>query len=192
MGCHGERRAEDPYMTEHHVRVGLGAVACGALVALATAAALGTAIAAAFASGNDLTIEALQLQAPVVAAAAAIVLALGAFVGGRVTAIISRALLRRDGVIAGLVTGSLLGALLLAGGAGLAPVWPVSGAPALLWALAVAQAIALVCGMLGGARGARSEARAVGLRAVHRAGATSADSYEREFFSGDSLPRVQD
>jgi hypothetical protein len=176
-------------MSEHGSRVGLGAVACGTLVALAVAGGLACAGAAAVASSEDLSYELALSQAALVGTSLSIFLGFAAFLGGRVTAVVCRALVRRDGAVAGLVTGSVLGLLLMAAGGGVAALWPARDAATLLGSVSAGVAIALLGGMLGGVSGARAEARAVGLRQVYVPKRTTAESYEREFFAEDSLSR---
>jgi hypothetical protein len=181
-------------MPEHDTRVGLVSIGSGTIVAVAVTGALGCGIAAAaVASGADLTVDTLRSQTLAVGLLLGVVLAVGAFLGGRVAAVTLRALVRRDGVIVGLVTGSAIAILVLIGAAAVAGVWPASRAADLLGAIAGAEIVCIFAGMIGGARGARSEARYVGLKTVHVAkrgfSTSSAESYERDFFEGDSMPR---
>src|SRR5262249_57850884 len=98
-------------------------------------------------------------------------------------------LARRDGALAGLVTGSVLGVLAVAASGWLATEWPASRASELLWSATTLEVVLLVGGIIGGMSGARAEARAIGLRAIRpsRRGMTVDSPYESEVFHGGSL-----
>jgi hypothetical protein len=161
-------------------------VIAGVVVAVAIGAALvglGGGIAAS--SNGDPFMSDRTLVGVWFAAAAAV----GAFVGGRTAAAVGRMLARRDGVLAGLVTGSVLAVLGIAAGAWLATAWPASRAAELLWSVTAIETVFLVAAMLGGMSGARAEAKAIGLRSVRpsRRGMVVDSDYERDFFEGASL-----
>jgi len=157
----------------------------GLVVAVAIGAALvglGGGIAAS-SYGDPLTSD-RTLMGVWLAAAAAV----GAFAGGRTTAAMGRMLARRDGALAGLVTGSALALLSVAGGGWLATEWPASRAAELLFGVTGVVIVVIVAAILGGVSGARAEARAIGLRAVRpsrRGMVVDGDiDYEKDFFDG--------
>ncbi len=105
--------------------------------------------------------------------------AIGAFVGARFAAVDARAVTRRDGAIHGFITWAAWAGLfaLAAVGVGLW-AWAMGGLDvasaarrpetvAALWGALIAHAAMLVAAIAGGIRGARAEAHAIGLRAVH-------------------------
>jgi len=161
-------------------------VAGGVVVAVAIGAALiglGGGIAAS-SYGDPFTSDRTLMGAWVAAAAA-----VAAFVGGRTAAAIGRMLARRDGALAGLVTGSALALVGVAAGGWVATDWPASRAAELLWSVTAIEFVFIVSATLGGISGARAEARAIGLRAVRpsRRGMTVDSDYERDFFDGATI-----
>ena len=187
-------------------RVALSAVVSGALLALAAtvvAVLVGTATVATALKhgyrlgGHEGAAWALGIGSGI---------CLGTFIGGRFAAINARAVVRRDGQLAGLLTWALLVLIALVG-CGIAvavkrPSLPGAAvASAILWRVVFGLFAALVSSMLGGARGARAEARAIGLRAVRpptfrpyaSAKATpeeDLDAYERGFFADPPDPQA--
>ena len=172
--------------------MGLGTVIAGTLVALGITGALLVLGASIMVSVAQVDLDSLPsadtLDASVWAWGLGSV-AVGSFWGGRTAAMTARALVRRDGALAGLVTGSLLALAGIAGGAGLAVLWPASRAAQLLWIVTAFEGVVLVVAVVGGIRGARSEARSIGLRSISlsRRGEEAGDSYETDFFGGAGL-----
>jgi hypothetical protein len=191
--CPTTPTAQNHFMSENLPRFGLGAVVAGVAVALATSSMLILPGAAWLAGPAGVTADPVVANSAVIGLAIALAVAVGAYSGGRVTAVVGRALLRRDGVLAGLLCGSCLALLLLGAGGWAAQFWPASDASTLLVALAVAEFVALAASVLGGIGGARSEAAAVGVKTIHVAKrglkTVSREAYEQEFFSGESLSR---
>lgn len=167
-------------------RIGLGPVVAGAVASLAVTTLLLLVGAAVAAGSGDLDAHTLAAEGRAVAIWVVSAAAIGAFIGGRTAAMACRALVRRDGALGGFVTGSLLALLALAGGSQLALLWPAERAAEFLWALALLELAILLAATIGGVRGARSEARAIGLRTVRRR-PDDRESYERDFFGGASL-----
>jgi hypothetical protein len=167
-------------------RVGLGPVFAGAVASLAVTTLLLLVGAAVGAGSGELDAHTLAAEGPAVAIWVVAAAAVGAFVGGRTAAMACRALVRRDGALGGFITGSLFALLALAGGSQLALLWPAERAADFLWGMAILELAILVGATIGGMRGARSEARAIGLRTVRRR-PEDRETYERDFFGGASL-----
>jgi hypothetical protein len=121
------------------------------------------------------------------------VIALSTFFGGRFAASDGRALVSRDGALHGAVTWAALTVLVAAGGlASLFLGWASAvSEPAevktLAWAFLTAEGVALLAAVLGGVRGAKAEARAIGLVDI-RPGDEYEDQsdpavYERRFYA---------
>ena len=154
-------------------RVGLGSVVVGTLVALGVGALLGGAGVAIIVS-----IVGLGERDALIGLAVAVA-AIAAFAAGRFAAVDSRSITRRDGALVGFVTWAMLSGL-----AGVTTVaigtwaWARNwfdvaaaarraDAPTVLWGAVLTLVLMLGAAVLGGIRGARSEAKAIGLRGVY-------------------------
>lgn len=183
-------------MSSTETRVGVGSAFTGMLVSLAVSATLlllGAALAYQF---LGLDSASLMVHANTVAIWIGAALAIGAFFGGRSAAVSARLLVRRDGTLAGLVAWALFVVALLA----VLAIW-IAAAPdaawrfqpmlgTALWGLTVILGVTFVASLVGGASGARAEAKSIGLHSVHvakRGFATNPDAYERDFFASSSL-----
>lgn len=163
----------------------MGAVVAGTIVSLAVTAVLLLVGGGLQASTGVLDFPNLVGEATLAGSWILGSAAIGAFLGGKMAAVSSRALVRRDGALGGLVTGSLITLLTMAGAWFAASFWPADRPADFLWALISLDVTILVAATVGGARGARSEARAIGLRSVRAP--DDSDIYERDFFGGASL-----
>lgn len=164
-------------------RVSLRAAGAGAIVAAGVGVVLlaaGAAVAPSLSSP-----EAMAVPYSFVTAA------LAALAGGYVAATGARTLTVRDGRLQGAIAGSLLVvAVALLAGTRFAlfghAIDTTAGAP-----IAGALAAIFLGSLLGGASGARAEARVAGIRRV-RVPRTATNSYERDFFdaplSNPSMP----
>ncbi|HKA88654.1 MAG TPA: hypothetical protein VKE22_13380 [Haliangiales bacterium] len=160
--------------TERRVR--LGSIIVGLVATLGVTAvlvALGVAVLLA-----TIGTEAPEARGAAIAWAAGAG-AIGAFVGGRLAAVDARAVTRRDGAIHGFITWAAWSGLaaLVAVGVGMW-AWAMGGFDVAsaarrpdtldaLWGALVAHAAMFVGAIWGGVRGARAEARAIGLLAIH-------------------------
>jgi hypothetical protein len=179
-----------------NARIALSAVVSGTLLAIACLALVVLIGAAVFASAALEGVSLGSHRGLVWAIGIGAATALGSFIGARFAAINARAVVRRDGLLAGLLTWALLVlAVALALGITIAvkrPTWPALPAlSAYLWNSVFTLAGALLAALLGGVRGARSEARAIGLRSVKTPVFTpyhqvDLDAYERGFFAEPS------
>jgi hypothetical protein len=174
-------------MTDNLPRIGLGAVVAGVAVALATSTMLSLFGAVALAGPAGVTPGPIVDNSAAVGLGLALAVAIGASLGGRVTAMVGRALVRRDGALAGILCGSVLALVLLVAAVWAAGLWPAGDAATLLAGVAALELVALLTSLLGGISGARSEAQTVGLRTVRVARRASKEAYEQDFFSGESL-----
>jgi hypothetical protein len=174
-------------------RVGLGSVIVGTLVALGIAALLG-------AVGLAIVVSTVGLEDrdPLIAMAAAIA-AIAAFAAGRFAAIDSRSLTRRDGALVGFVTWAMLSGIIgvtsvaigtwawAKGWFDAAAAATRADAPTLLWGAVLMLVLLLGAAILGGVRGARSEAKAIGLLAVYSPDRVDdvedVDAFERRYLA---------
>jgi hypothetical protein len=177
-------------------RVGVGSACAGVLVGLAVSATLLVLGAALSYQFLGLDSNSLMVHGNVVGGWICAALAIGAFFGGRSAAVSARLLVRRDGMLAGLVTWALFVVALLA----VVATW-IAAAPEVawrfqpmlgiaLWGLTLILGLTFVASLVGGAAGARAEARSIGLTTVHvakRGFVTTPDAYERDFFASSSL-----
>src|SRR5215470_4536485 len=124
-------------------RVGIGSAVAGAVVALALTAFCVLVGLALLASEGPLDFANFATDNAVAAAWVAVSVAVGTFIGARTAAMSAHAMARRDGALNGLVTGSFLSLLALAGACFLAVYWPASRAAELLWGAAGLELIIL-------------------------------------------------
>ena len=200
-----ESAASSSQLDRPTARVALSAVVSGALLALASgvvAVLVGAATLATAAKyghrlgGSSGTSWALGIGFGI---------CFGTFIGGRFAAITARAVVRRDGLLAGLLTWALLVLIgVVASGIAVAvrrPALPEAAILSeLLWRVVFVLFGALLAALFGGARGARAEARAIGLRAVRpptfrpyaaaMAAPDDLEAYERGFFADPPDPQV--
>jgi hypothetical protein len=151
----------------------LGSVIVGTLVALGIAAFLGGV-------GLAIIVSTVGLEGrdPLIALGVGIA-AIAAFAAGRFAAIDSRSLTRRDGALVGFVTWAMLSGLVgvtsvaigtwawANGWFDVAAAATRADAPTVLWGAVLMLALMLGAAILGGVRGARSEAKAIGLLGVY-------------------------
>src|SRR5687767_5383972 len=109
---------------------------------------------------------------------------IAALIGGCVSSVGARAVTRRDGRLQGLVCGAILVLAATIAAAVMPPVFGYRFDVTAGWTPPLALVGLMLASILGGAFGARSEARATGLIAVRAP--TTVDRYENEFFAGVS------
>ena len=125
------------------------------------------------------------------------IIAVSAFFGGRFAASDGRALLARDGAIHGICTWAVLTVLVAVGGIAsvflgyAAEVSDPAEVKMMAWSFLAAEGVCLLAAVFGGVRGAKAEARAIGLVDV-RPGDEYEDPsdpavYERRFYA-DQTP----
>jgi hypothetical protein len=180
-------------------RIPLSAVWTGTLLAIACTAAaffVGAAVSVR-AAENGYSLGPWSGRAWVIGIGASI--AFGAFVGGRFAAVNARAVVRRDGLLGGLFTWALVmliaGVSLVVWYAVKRPPWPeLPVLRAFLWNTVFIGLATLLAALVGGMRGARAEARAIGLRAVRPPTFTpyrdtmDLEAYEHSFFAEPPEP----